>query len=228
MSGQLRMLLARKVVLVYCCFGTARQWAVPKTWWGSCAASSIPGPEKSKHKCVPSPSVLLWSSRASAALLNVVTLRPVRLSSRNTLLSLLPSMMDPSAVRLGADSTNSGREMGSRCGGRTAGSTWKGLHLLVSAGQLLWVGGAGRRNCPAAGMHCVLSCFTSILADQLLYQHGCRDVHSTVDCWVTAPARFVPHLESRVEVCEAVVSIQPTICPREHIQPLTAAEGLLG
>lgn len=69
----------------------------------------------------PSPSVLLWSSRASSALLSVVTLRPVRLSSRNTLLSLLPSMMDPSAVRLGADSTSSGREMGNLCGGQECG-----------------------------------------------------------------------------------------------------------
>lgn len=60
----------------------------------------------------------LWSSSASAALLSVVMLRPVRLSSRNTLLSLLPRMMEPSAVRLGAASTSSGSEIGRRWGVR--------------------------------------------------------------------------------------------------------------
>eukprot|EP00879_Flechtneria_rotunda_P025415 GHRR01027007.1.p1 GENE.GHRR01027007.1~~GHRR01027007.1.p1 ORF type:complete len:129 (-),score=21.30 GHRR01027007.1:576-962(-) len=59
-------------------------------------------------------SALLWSSNASAALDSVETLRPFRLSSRNTLLSRLPSMIDPSAVRLGAASTSSGSEMGKR------------------------------------------------------------------------------------------------------------------
>jgi hypothetical protein len=99
-----------------------------------------PRPCPSTSVWIHSPSELLWSSSASAALLMVCTRRPVVRSSRKTLLSLLPRMMEPSAVRLGADSTSSGREIGRRCdskvvqhGRQAAGS---GVHhVCVCAGQ---------------------------------------------------------------------------------------------
>lgn len=75
--------------------------------------------------------MLVWSSRASAAFEIVDSRRPVRLSTTNTLLSRLPRMMLPSAVRLGAASTSSGSEMGRRWVGRGA----QGRQAGTGAGQ---------------------------------------------------------------------------------------------